>query len=303
MLVGDDEDYMKMDDQSKVRSYMIPGTDIVLPMNTSAAFFFKAIPELTYNAIVSQGTENAMDEKRVRRALKESAVDLLLGPTPVPSAVKPVVEISLNYNFFTSRPVVPAGLKDLDAYQQYDMRTSEAAKSLSALTGGKENRLINPVEADHLIRGIFGTAGGMVAWASNLIGEASEVRPAMGLKEMPITGAFLRPEVPRGREDLFYALKESTDRKFKTFNRLADRDLNEAEEYLQKHPNLISFYDYTSEMDTQLKELNSAIRFIAETTDKSYTPEIKRREIQELLNLKQDILEGVEMFRREAYSE
>jgi hypothetical protein len=303
MLVGDDEDYMKMDDQSKVRSYIIPGTDVVLPMNTSAAFFFKAIPELTYNAIVSQGTENAMDEKRVRRALKEAAVDLLLGPTPVPSAVKPVVEISLNYDFFTSRPVVPAGLKDLDAYQQYDMRTSEAAKSLSALTGGKENRLINPVEADHLIRGIFGTAGGMVAWSSNLIGEASEVRPAMGLKEMPITGAFLRPEVPRGREDLFYALKESTDRKFKTFNRLADRDIKEAEEYLQKHPNLISFYDYTSEMDTQLKELNAAIRFIAETTDRSYTPEMKRKEIQELLNLKQDILEGVEMFRREAYSE
>jgi hypothetical protein len=303
MLVGDDEDYMKMDDQSKVRSYMIPGTDVVLPMNTSAAFFFKAIPELVYNAIVSQGTENAMDEKRVRRAMKEAAVDLLLGPTPVPSAVKPVIEVSLDYNFFTSRPVVPAGLRDLDAYQQYDMRTSEAAKLLSSLTGGEENRVINPVEADHLIRGIFGTVGGMVAWSSNLIGEASEVRPEMGLKEMPITGAFLRPEVPRGREDLFYDLKSSTDRKFRTFNRLADRDVNEAEAYLEKHPNLIAFYDYTSEMDTQLKELNAAVRFIAETTDRSYTPEIKRKEIQELLNLKQEILEGVEMFRREAYSD
>jgi viroplasmin and RNaseH domain-containing protein len=303
MLVGDDEDYMKMDDQSKVRSYMIPGTDVVLPINTSAAFFFKAIPELVYNAIVSQGTENAMDEKRVRRAMKEAAVDLLLGPTPVPSAVKPVIEVSLDYNFFTSRPVVPAGLRDLDAYQQYDMRTSEAAKLLSSLTGGKENRVINPVEADHLIRGIFGTVGGMVAWSSNLIGEASEVRPEMGLKEMPITGAFLRPEVPRGREDLFYDLKSSTDRKFRTFNRLADRDVNEAEAYLEKHPNLIAFYDYTSEMDTQLKELNAAVRFIAETTDRSYTPEIKRKEIQELLNLKQEILEGVEMFRREAYSD
>jgi hypothetical protein len=56
-------------------------------------------------------------------------------------------------------------------------------------------------------------------------------------------------------------------------------------------------------MDTQLKELNSLIRFTAETTDRSYTPEIKRKEIQELLNLKQEILEGVEMFRREAYSD
>jgi GNAT superfamily N-acetyltransferase len=216
-LVGDDDDYMKMDDQSKIRSYMIPGTDVVLPMNTSAAFFFKAIPELLYNKVVNEGTENEVDAKRLRTAMKEAAVDLLLGPTPVPSAVKPVIEIGLDYNFFTSRPITPRGMDNLDAYQQYDMRTSEAAKLLSALTGSKENRVLNPMEADHLVRSIFGTAGAMVAWSSNLVGQAAEFRPEMGLKEMPITGAFMRPEVPRGREDLFYKLKDNTDRKYRTF--------------------------------------------------------------------------------------
>jgi hypothetical protein len=303
MLVGDDDDYMKMDDQTKIRNYMIPGTDVVLPMNTSAAFFFKAIPELVYNKVVNEGTENAIDEKRLRRAMKEAAVDLLLGPTPVPSAVKPIVEISLNRDFFTSRPVVPSGLQDLDAYQQYDMRTSDAAKLLSSLTGGEENRLLNPIEADHLIRGIFGTVGGMVAWSSNLIGESADYRPEMGLKEMPITGPFLRPEVPRGREDLFYALKESTDRKYKTYDRLVDRDPAEAMDYLNRHPNLIAFYDYTSKMDVDLKEINAAIRFIGEIKDPIYTPEQKRKEILELMNLKQEILEGVEQFRKEAYAD
>jgi hypothetical protein len=304
MLVGDDDDYMKMDDQSKIRSYMIPGTDVVLPMNTSAAFFFKAIPELLYNKVVNEGTENEVDAKRLRTAMKEAAVDLLLGPTPVPSAVKPVIEIGLDYNFFTSRPITPRGMDNLDAYQQYDMRTSEAAKLLSALTGNKENRVLNPMEADHLVRSIFGTAGAMVAWSSNLVGQAAEFRPEMGLKEMPITGAFMRPEVPRGREDLFYKLKDNTDRKYRTFNRLIERDQTaEAEAYLNRHPNLIAYYDYTSEMDTQLKEINAAIRFIGETQDPSYTPEIKRQEIQALLNLKQDVLEGVEQFRKEAYAD
>jgi hypothetical protein len=303
-LVGDDDDYMKMDDQSKIRSYMIPGTDVVLPMNTSAAFFFKAIPELLYNKVVNEGTENEVDAKRLRTAMKEAAVDLLLGPTPVPSAVKPVIEIGLDYNFFTSRPITPRGMDNLDAYQQYDMRTSEAAKLLSALTGTKENRVLNPMEADHLVRSIFGTAGAMVAWSSNLVGQASEYRPEMGLKEMPITGAFMRPEVPRGREDLFYKLKENTDRKYRTFNRLIERDqIGEAEAYIGRHPNLIAYYDYTSEVDTQLKEINAAIRFIGETQDPSYTPEIKRQEIQDLLNLKQDVLEGIEQFRKEAYAD
>jgi hypothetical protein len=302
-LVGDDDDYMKMDDQSKIRSYMIPGTDVVLPMNTSAAFFFKAIPELLYNKVVNEGTENEVDAKRLRTAMKEAAVDLLLGPTPVPSAVKPVIEIGLDYNFFTSRPITPRGMQSLDAYQQYDMRTSEAAKILSSLTGTDEKRVLNPMEADHLVRSIFGTAGAMVAWSSNLVGEASEFRPEMGLKEMPVTGAFLRPEVPRGREDLFYKLKDDTDRKYRTYLKLTERDNQaEAQAYINRHPNLVAYYEYTSEMDAQLKEINSAIRFIGETRDPSYTPELKRREIQEFLNLKQDILEGVEQFRKEAYA-
>jgi hypothetical protein len=302
-LVGDDDDYMKMDDQSKIRSYMIPGTDVVLPMNTSAAFFFKAIPELLYNKVVNEGTETEVDAKRLRTAMKEAAVDLLLGPTPVPSAVKPIIEIGLDYNFFTSRPVTPRGMQSLDAYQQYDMRTSEAAKILSSLTGTDEKRVLNPMEADHLVRSIFGTAGAMVAWSSNLVGEAAEFRPEMGLKEMPVTGAFLRPEVPRGREDLFYKLKDDTDRKYRTYIKLTERDNQaEAQAYINRHPNLVAYYEYTSEMDAQLKEINSAIRFIGETRDPSYTPEIKRREIQEFLNLKQDILEGIEQFRKEAYA-
>jgi hypothetical protein len=56
-------------------------------------------------------------------------------------------------------------------------------------------------------------------------------------------------------------------------------------------------------MDSEIKDINAAVRFIAETTDPSYTPARKREEIQEFLKLKQDILEGVEMFRREAYAE
>jgi hypothetical protein len=303
MLVGDDDDYMKMDDQSKIRSYMIPGTDVVLPMNTSAAFFFKAIPELIINKVINEGTETEVDAKRLRTAMKEAAVDLLLGPTPVPSAVKPIIEIGLDYNFFTSRPVTPRGMQSLDAYQQYDMRTSEAAKILSSLTGTDEKRVLNPMEADHLVRSIFGTAGAMVAWSSNLVGEAAEFRPEMGLKEMPVTGAFLRPEVPRGREDLFYKLKDDTDRKYRTYLKLTERDNQaEAQAYINRHPNLVAYYEYTSEMDAQLKEINSAIRFIGETRDPSYTPELKRREIQEFLNLKQDILEGIEQFRKEAYA-
>jgi hypothetical protein len=304
MLVGDDEDYQKLDDQTKVRNIIIPGTDVILPMNTSAAFFFKAIPELITNKIINEGTKNEIDAARMRTALKESAIDLLLGPTPIPSAVKPVIEISLDYNFFTSRSITPRGMENLDAYQQYDMRTSEAAKLLSGLTGTEANRLLNPMEADHLIRSIFGTAGAMVAWSSNVIGEGSAYRPEMTIKEMPVVGAFLRPEIPRGREDLFYRLKDATDRKYRTFQRIVERgDMAEADAYMKRYPNLIAFYDYTTDMANDLKDINAAIRYIGEVKDPSFTPERKRREIQQLMELKQNALEGIEQFRKEAYAD
>ena len=160
------------------------------------------------------------------------------------------------------------------------------------------------MEADHLVRSIFGTAGAMVAWSSNVIGEGSSFRPEMTIKEFPVVGAFLRPEVPRGREDLFYRLKDATDRKYNTYMRLVERgDDDGADRYFKRHPNLISYYEYTTQMANDLKEINKVIRFIAEIKDPSYTAERKRAEIQELMVLKQDVLEGIEQFRKEAYAD
>jgi len=304
MLVGDDEEYNKLDDQTKLRGYMIPGTEIMLPMNTSAAFFFKAIPEMIYNKVVNEGTETPVDNKRLRTALKEAAVDMLLGPSPIPSAAKPIVEITLNRDFFTGRPLTPKALEALEAERQFTYETSEAAKSLSALTSipGTENRVINPIEADHLIRGFFGSAGAMAAWSSNVIGAAADARVAPTAKQSPIIGPFLRPKVPRGPEDLFYDLKERTETKHKTFEDLLNA--NEAEkalEYAQKYPGLIVLYDYTNQTKAELDEMNELIRMIGRSTDKSYSAEQRRKDIETIQRGKQEMLKGIELFRQEAF--
>jgi hypothetical protein len=301
MLVGDDEEYQLLDDQSKLRSYVIPGTKIVLPMNTSAAYFFKAIPEMIYNYVMKNGTDNPMDEKRLRRGLKEAAVDMLLGPNPVPSAVKPFVEIALNKNFFTGETVIPRGMEKLETAEQYNANTSEAGKFLSSMTGGKEKRLLSPVEADHLIRSIFGTAGAMAQWASNVIGEAAETRPAVVARDYPFIGPFLRPEVPRGPEDLFYDFKEYTDKKAQTYNRLIERErFDEADEYLKKNEGLVAFSEYANETEATLKEINALIRMYGETTDKTMSPKEKRAEIENLQRVKNEILGNIEEIRKAA---
>lgn len=301
MLVGGDDDYDKMDDQEKLRNYIIPGTKIRLPMNTSAAYFFKAIPELIYNKITREGTKNELDNKRVRTALQEAAVDMLLGPTMIPAGGKQIVEIALNHNFFTGREVVPARLKDVDAAEQYTAATSELGKRLSALTGTDEKRVLNPIEMDHLVRGLFGSAGAMAQWASNVMGDAAKTRPEEAAKKTPILGRFLRTEVPRGAEDLFYDLKEDVDKKYNTFKKLIDREkYDEADRYLEKHEKLLATHDYIQEAGKALAEINKMIKYYGETTDTSITPAERRKEIESLQREKQDMLENIAEIRKEA---
>ena len=301
MLVGDDDEYNQLDDQTKLRNFMIPGTKIMLPMNTSAAYFFKAIPEMIYNKVMKEGTQTPVDNRRLRRALAEAARDMLLGPEPIPAAGKPFIEIGLNHSFFTGREITPAAMKDLEPAEQYTMTTSEFGKMISALTGTEKNRLLNPIEADHLVRSIFGSAGAMAQWASNVMGQAAGVRPDVQAKEYPLIGAFLRPEVPRGREDLFYDLKGEIDQAYKTMTIKAERLKDEElDKYLNANEDLIAMHDYVNEVDNAFKEINQAIRFYGTAVDKTITPSERRKEINDLQKIRGEILEGIEQIRRQA---
>ena len=305
MLAGGDPEYDELDDQTKLRNIIIPGTKIMLPMNTSAAYFFKAIPELIYNQVTREGTDSEMDRKRLRTALADAARDMLLGPEPIPAGVKPLLEVAINHSFFTGRPVIPEGMKDLEAAEQYTAATSELGKRMSAMleipgTDGK--RVISPIQADHLIRGIFGTAGAMGQWVSNSIGAMAETRPAPTDRETPITGSFLRPEIPRGREDLFYDFKERVDKKYATYMKMVEREDDQAADaYLEKHGDLVGMKDYITETEEELKEINAEIRRIGTTRSKDMSPEERRKEMDDYQRLKLEILEPVKEMRREAF--
>jgi hypothetical protein len=298
MLVGDDEEYEKLDDQTKLKGYMIPGTDIMLPMNTSAGFLFKVLPELLYNKFVIDSTETPQDATRLMKALRDAATDMILGPEPVPAAVKPIVEIAFKHDFFTGKPVVPAGLENMEAFQQYTATTSELGKLLSGLTGTDKTRLLNPIEADHIIKGMFGSVGALSMWASNLIGEAAEKRPEMTAKQTPFIGAFLRPSVPRGPEDLFYDLKQRVDEKYKTMQIEIERqDIKSVTSNIEKNQRLISMHDYVNNTSQELNEINKIIREISEGQMNPMSPQEKRKTIEMLQRAKNSTLTGVEKMR------
>jgi hypothetical protein len=263
-------------------------------MNTSAAYFFKAMPELITNYVLKKGTKNEVDFTRLRKSLSEAAIDSLLGPNPIATGIKPAVEIGLNRNFFTGGAITPKGLEGLDAAEQYNASTSELGKILSAVAGGA----LNPIEMDHLVRGIFGTNGAVVMWGSNML---SGERPTAEQKDNPLWGGIMDKDVGRGPEALFYGLKSEVEPKHKTFMKLIEREKDkEADDYFKKHEKEIAAYEYVTGIESALKEINKEIRRVSEVRDPKFSKDDRRKEIQGLQNTKNDILSDVIQIRKEA---
>ena len=302
-LVGGNPDYEELDDETKARNFVIPknltkyiglSANILLPMNTSAAFWFKALPETIYNYVSKKGTQYEMDYTRFKTAMGTAAIDALLGPNPIPTGIKPFAEIKLNHNFFTGGTVTPKGLAGLDAEEQYNATTSELGKVFSSLTGGA----LNPMEMDHMVRGIFGTTGAVVMWGSNML--AGE-RPTVEDRNNPLWGGIIDREVGRGPEAMFYDLRDRVEPKYNTFNKLLERDkLDEADKYYNEHEKEIATHDYITGIDEALKDINKEIRRLGETKDKTMTKEERLKDIQDLQRTKNEILSDVIQFRKDA---
>jgi hypothetical protein len=183
-------------------------------------------------------------------------------------------------------------VEDLEKAEQYTASTSELAKMLGS-------KGLSPVEIDHLIRGLFGSAGAMAQWSSNVIGQAT--RPEMTAKDYPIVGPFVRSDALRGREDLFYDLAGEVKTKYKTWQAFMDRDEDEkADAYSDKNGDVVDLMKYINKTEAELAKLNKTIRYYGETTDPGVTPKERREEIRDAQNDKNDLLDDVYEIRRDA---
>ena len=298
LAVGDDDEYQQLDDGTKMRNYFIPksvfGKSMLIPMNTSAAYFFKALPELQTNEIINKGTKYSIDRTRFYKAAKDGAMDALLGPNPIPTAIKPGVEIMFNHNFLTGGSITPRSLQGLESFRQYTADTSELGKIISKSFGG----ILNPIEADHMIRSLTGTVGATVMWGSNMF-SGDRVTPED--RKNPLYGAFVAREVPRGREDLYYDLAERANKKYETFMSLNKPQRSaEAKKYFEENKGLIIAHGYTSGVETPLKKINAEIRRVSDLPASKMSADAKRERMTELQNIKNNTLKDVIEVRKKA---
>lgn len=297
-VMSDDDDYKKLDPTIRDRHWIIPGTGLMLPTRTDLFSMPKIIAEHTYNLMTDQGFE---DGTKAKRAMKDAIVNAITGPTPVPQAFKPLVEVVLNRNFYTGRPIVGRGIENLQTSEQFTASTSEFAKAIGS-TG-----IIAPVNVDHLIRGYLGTTGGLTLMAMDTaINSASGVpTPSRSMQDVlastPGLSTFVTKEFGGAAKTDFYELKGMVDEVSATINRLQKTGrAEEAKELLAEEgtKELLKVKNQVNQIQSQLSKLRERENLIRALPETRMTADQKETEIRKIRETEQRMLANVSKLRK-----
>jgi hypothetical protein len=293
MMNGDDEDYENKPAIVRDRLLMIPGTGgLSIPLRADLFTLPKVITEHMYLLITDKGYE---DGRKFRDSIKNVLGSALLSPTPVPQAIKPLVEVGINYSFFTGRPLIGEFEKRKETARQFTDSTSELAKWFGS------SGLVSPIAADHLIRGMFGSAGGLVIYMTNplLHSDPNIDRPSMSWREaaatLPGTSGFISREYESGLKNDFYVLRDEVSKVANTMADLKARSPEKIDEYLSKEEIAVRYglSKAVAKMTDQLGNIRKSISRITNLPNSEMSADEKAEAIKELRAAERDMLKGI----------
>lgn len=294
MMNEDDEEYRDTPTALRDRTITIPGTGGVrIPLRVDFFLLPKIIAEHTYHAMVENGLT---DKTKFRTSMKDAVLSAILAPGPFPQAVKAPIEVGINYDFFQGRPLIGYFDQKKDAERQFNLNTSEFGKVLGS-TG-----LISPIAVDHLVRGMFGSVGGLFLYGTNKMintfGPDIE-RPTEewqdALSALPSAGAFLKKSTQSALKNDFYQLRDEVEKAKNTFNDYKNYSPEGIEDFIANEDKMakLALSKQVEKISDQLSKVRKAIKQV--TVSPMMTGEEKQKAIRELRDIEEDMLKAVDV--------
>ena len=294
MVVADDEDYQKMDDKKKLNSLVIPGTGVHIPVASEIGLLVKALPELTYQYVTREGTNNPLDATKLRGAVGNAIGDALLSPNLTPQLLKPAVEVITNHNFLTGTPLIGYHLLRKATSEQFNESTSELAKLLGS-TG-----LISPINVDHLMKGYFGTMGSLgLSTLDSAVNQFSDIkRPADAWYKNPVISPFMNDPRFKDQVNGYYDLLKESDQVTLKLNDLKKSGrFEEAKEYRTEHAEMIRARSQINNLSNRMEKLREQHKKVV---DSRMSADEKREKLDALDQRIGSILKNVNSLRVKA---
>lgn len=293
MMNGDDEDYLKKPAAIRDRMLMVPGTNgFGIPLRSDLFSIPKIITEHMYLMIADKGYE---DGRKFLDSMKNALGNAFFSPTVVPQAVKPGLEVLVNYNFFQGRPIIGEYQKRLETERQFNESTSEIAKVFSK-TG-----LLSPIAADHIFRGMFGSVGGLVIYMTNplLHSDPNVDKPTMSTKDMlatlPGASSFVSKEKESALKADFYVLRDEVAKVTNTLSDLKQRNPEKIAEYIAD-PDVMAKLTVSKGVqgiDRKLGEIRKAMTKISNLPNSVMDSEEKQQQIKQLREAETTMLKAI----------
>lgn len=294
MAMDDEDDYINKPSVMRDRLFIIPGTGMTIPIRTDIFSMPKILTEHMYMLMTDQGMA---DSRKFRDSMKSAMGNILFGPTPVPQAIKPLVEVGVNYNFFQGRPLTGTFQKGLDIERQFNDSTSELAKLFG------QTRLVSPIAADHLFRGMLGSLGGLIVFVTNPIlhSDPAVPRPELSFTEamaaLPGTSGLISRPFETGLKNDFYVLRDEVSRAANTFNDIKRRSPADIEEFLAKEDNVtrVGLQKAVNQITENLSNIRKRISVITNLPASEMSASEKRSEINDLKQIEQEMLRNIDI--------
>ena len=253
-----------------------------IPKPFEIGVLFGTIPERMARALGDKDT-GAQFGKAVARAIGDT-----FALNPIPQLAKPVVETTVNYNFFQGGPI--DGPQDLAvmAEARYDEQTSLLMRELGELTG------FSPKQLEHLVIGYTGTMGSYVMAAADGLIRASRPGESASWRadEIPLVKAVYRgtgPAKSTQHMEEFYRMLNEVNQLKRTVDQYRSEGLTDkANELLEEQGGILKSRRSLSRTQQQVRVVRNRIELIQR--DRTLTAEEKRRRIDEMLARRNDLV-------------
>jgi hypothetical protein len=291
MANGGDEDYEKTPTAIRDRTLHIPGTVMRIPLRPDFFLFPKIVGEHLYHLITDNGLS---DGASFRKAMTDNLVNAIASPQPIPQTIKPLLEVGINRDFFQGRPIVGAFEEKREAERQFNDSTSELSKWIGHNIGG------SPIMLDHVIRGMFGSLGGLTMYASNLLmnSDPDVERPAGTFRDvmaaLPGASGFISKANESRLKTDFYELRDAVEKANATYKDIEKRSPQGIEDFLNDEKNMmrLGLVDDVESITRELSEIRNSITQLTNAPKDAFTREEKQQYIKELRQMESEMLKS-----------
>ena len=321
LMVSDDDQYKERSEFERDNNFILPNPfsdkyPLMLPIPFEVGLIFKTLPERILG-VANKETNFVEDvlglEGRDKTTMKEAVDSTVRGVTSTleinplgAQFVAPIIEASLNYNFFTGKPVESVFMNENNLEKGFRQRVGSS--QMAVMLGESLN--ISPIKIDHVMQGYSGTLGiyalnalDTILRTPDLLGgenplkvEGSDQLASMTLDRAPFLKRFLGSEFGRKNMDDYYDIRSEVKRTVGTLDSLInDGKIDQYQRYLKGREHIVGLSGNVNYLDGLLKTSRRQIEAIQTAED--ITPERKAEIIREIEQARSEYLKQVPVLK------